>query len=192
MPDLSRKPWPIPLTADGGLVKLLVTTGDPCKPPPKWEKSTKAVFHYKVFTIPYEQKQDAENWFKHGLALVDLDSEQVADSDVQDLGRSESGKAVNLNRHPSRVDPNRRTLIGDSKRWDKRPFELRIGKGFSVEAMEVAVKTMRIGEVSRFFCLPKYAEVRSGDLLYFSEAKVLAVYTIGIRVTETAKENVFR
>ena len=40
------------------------------------------------------------------------------------------------------------------------PFALRIGKQFSFQALETAVKTMRIGEKARFLCMPEHGHVR--------------------------------
>jgi hypothetical protein len=51
-------------------------------------------------------------------------------------------------------------LIGDSKVHDPdRPFELRIGLGFSVPMFEKCVKTMKVGERARFLCMPEECDV---------------------------------
>lgn len=63
--------------------------------------------------------------------------------------------------HPSVKNPNLkpvRTQITDSR--DAGVFELRIGYKFSVVAMELCVKSMQIGERSRFLCMPEYCEVQ--------------------------------
>ncbi len=50
-----------------------------------------------------------------------------------------------------------RKLIGDSRAFNhESPFELRIGYSFSVVAMELCVKSMKIGEKSRFLCVNEY------------------------------------
>lgn len=46
-----------------------------------------------------------------------------------------------------------RQLVADSRQHDaENPFELRIGYSFSVKAMELCVKSMTVGEKSRFLC----------------------------------------
>jgi hypothetical protein len=46
-----------------------------------------------------------------------------------------------------------RYFVADSRQHDPdNPFELRIGYSFSVKAMELCVKSMSIGEKSRFLC----------------------------------------
>jgi hypothetical protein len=53
-----------------------------------------------------------------------------------------------------------RSLVADSRFTDpSKPFELRIGRSFSVTAFEIAVRTMKVGEVARFFCAPNYVDV---------------------------------
>jgi hypothetical protein len=163
------KNHPISITPDGGIMKQLMQSGDPCALPPGYVKGSKAVFHYRVHTIPYQEKQEAGNWFKHGLALARLNQTEEedpmeTDGSCEHVHRCHDGKKEccadgHHEHHQKTIDPNRRTLIGDSRKWDHQPFELRIGRGFSVQAMELAVQTMRIGERARFFCLPRYAEV---------------------------------
>eukprot|EP00842_Homolaphlyctis_polyrhiza_P000124 jgi/Hompol1/1111/HPOL_005527-RA len=52
-----------------------------------------------------------------------------------------------------------RKKIADSRDHDAdHPFELRIGYNFSVEAMELCVKSLRVGERARFLCMPQYCE----------------------------------
>ena len=59
------------------------------------------------------------------------------------------------------LDPNSkpvRTLISESKNNDPKPFELRIGYSFSVTAMEICIKSMKVGERARFLCMPQYCD----------------------------------
>jgi hypothetical protein len=151
---MPNKNNPIPITSDGGVVKLLLSDGDPCKLPPSWIKGSKASFHFTAYTIPYHQKQEAGNWFKSGLALAKLNQEQS-----EEEAERENFHTATCSHDDKRVDPNKRTKIGDSKKWDGFPFDLRINMGFSVQVLELAVKTMRIGEKARFYCNPSYAEV---------------------------------
>ncbi|KAJ3143447.1 hypothetical protein HDU90_000207 [Geranomyces variabilis] len=52
-----------------------------------------------------------------------------------------------------------RRKVGDTREdTPDAPFELRIGYKFSVTAMELAVKSMRVGEKARFLCMPQYCE----------------------------------
>ncbi|KAJ3161453.1 hypothetical protein HDU86_007235 [Geranomyces michiganensis] len=52
-----------------------------------------------------------------------------------------------------------RRKVGDTREdTPDTPFELRIGYKFSVTAMELAVKSMRVGEKARFLCMPQYCE----------------------------------
>ncbi len=125
---------PIPVTKDGGILKWKIEDGDPCKSFPQWSQDSKALFHYKAYTIPFKEKVDANDWFKSGLALVKLERDcDSDDTSVNDHCCAGSSK-------PAPIDPNRRNKVGDSRHWDGLPFELRIGRGFSVELMELAVK----------------------------------------------------
>eukprot|EP00158_Paraphelidium_tribonemae_P002804 Partr_v1_DN25688_c0_g1_i1_m4655 putative aryl hydrocarbon receptor interacting len=138
---------PMPIIDDRGILKLLVEAGDPCQPFPDYSRAVKAIFHYTIHNIPFKNKQEAEDMFKSGQALIDLK-----------IAHSGHPHEDTVHDHPVRVDPNRRTCIGDSRKWDGEPFELRLGKGFSVKAFEFAVRTMRIGERAKFYCTAEYSE----------------------------------
>ncbi|KAJ3179829.1 hypothetical protein HDU87_002397 [Geranomyces variabilis] len=66
-----------------------------------------------------------------------------------------------------------RRKVGDTREdTPDAPFELRIGYKFSVTAMELAVKSMRVGEKARFLCMPQYCEVNQElDPLFQSDAR---------------------
>lgn len=53
--------------------------------------------------------------------------ENVSHTHDHHCSEHKSEKEPNCQR---RINPNERTKIGDSKEWDKKPFELRIGLGF--------------------------------------------------------------
>ncbi len=48
------------------------------------------------------------------------------------------------------------TLLDDSRKWDK-PMEILVGKKFKLEAWEMCLTTMRVGEVSSFVVKRSYA-----------------------------------
>jgi hypothetical protein len=63
------------------------------------------------------------------------------------IGNRTDEGSENLNSAPVRY------FVADSRQHDpENPFELRIGYSFSVKALELCVKSMSIGEKSRFLC----------------------------------------
>ncbi|KAJ3105786.1 hypothetical protein HDU96_008443 [Phlyctochytrium bullatum] len=48
--------------------------------------------------------------------------------------------------------------ISSSRDYDEKPFEMRVGLGFSVPCLEKCVKTMKVGERAKFLCLPEECE----------------------------------
>jgi hypothetical protein len=160
---------PVPITQDRGILKTLVEPGDPCKPFPEYDRpSTIAIFHYKIYSLPFKDKTDPNDIFKSGsLALAklsDSDNESSSSSDTEHdhshtCSHHNHNKGKTEVHHPENIDTSKRVKIGDSRRWDRQPFELKLNRGFSVQAFELAIKTMRIGETSKFFCLSQYAEV---------------------------------
>jgi len=95
---------------------------------PEWEKGSNALFHYTVHAYVKPTCQ-------HGCAH-EKDHQQDRQEPSED-----NAKPV-------------RKLISDSKEADAgKPFELRIGYNFTVKAMELCVKSMSIGEKSRFLCM---------------------------------------
>jgi tetratricopeptide (TPR) repeat protein len=76
-------------------------------------------------------------------------------------------KLSSSNESSSSGAPFKRIKVGDSIENDPtNPFEMRIGLGFSVPAMEKCVKTMKVGERARFLCMPDECEVGSKRYLY--------------------------
>lgn len=51
------------------------------------------------------------------------------------------------------INNDKRTLIDDSRNWNE-PFELICGHSFQLDSWEDAIKTMRPGERSLFYCIP--------------------------------------
>eukprot|EP00249_Psilotum_nudum_P000943 c13158_g1_i1 orf=313-888(-) len=53
--------------------------------------------------------------------------------------------------------------VFDSTREDNTIFTFELGTGSVIKAWEIAVKTMKVGEVSRVTCKPEYAYGKSGS-----------------------------
>ncbi|KAJ3164002.1 hypothetical protein HK101_000537 [Irineochytrium annulatum] len=67
---------------------------------------------------------------------------------------AEAPKAKKVERGPPQ-----RKKIGDSRDADPtKPFEMRVGLGFSVPCIEKCVKTMKVGEKAKFLCMPEECE----------------------------------
>ncbi|KAH8501533.1 hypothetical protein H0E87_016358, partial [Populus deltoides] len=47
--------------------------------------------------------------------------------------------------------------VFDTTREDNTVFSFEIGKGSVIQAWEIAVKTMKVGEVAKITCKPEYA-----------------------------------
>ncbi|KND02919.1 uncharacterized protein SPPG_02000 [Spizellomyces punctatus DAOM BR117] len=143
------------VTPDGGILKILLRDGDKTKPRPQWVRGANARFHYQVYTYGKPMKESspqgsghdhsAKSGHTHGNGPC-CSHTRTATKDVE----------VSANRE---FPQPKRKKVGDSREDDpERPFELRIGFSFSVKAMEMCVKTMTVGERSRFLCMPEYCE----------------------------------
>ncbi|KAI8893546.1 hypothetical protein BC833DRAFT_608016 [Globomyces pollinis-pini] len=171
------------ITPDGGIVKIPIIT----KTGPKinWTKGFNAKFHYTVhaYIVPTnadEKSTDttsekdthcchdhsssgSHHKHDHSCQTDSKQREELLKSKMEMvekmLSNSKKKKVKNTSKLP--LNPAQkpvRTLISDSRKNDKNPFELRIGYSFSVTAMEIAIKTMKVGEKSRFLCMPEYCE----------------------------------
>ncbi|KAJ3277564.1 hypothetical protein HK104_003198, partial [Borealophlyctis nickersoniae] len=146
------------ITPDGGILKLTIRPGDLSAPPPEWSRGSNAKFHYTVHTYsrPGEAAEKGHVHTKscsHGHSDHAVDGHNHTHIHTHTHDHSET--------HNSRGEEQRpiRKKVGDSRDLDpEKPFELRIGFNFSVRAMEMCVKTMRVGEKARFLCMPQYCE----------------------------------
>lgn len=149
------------VTPDGGVLKITLREGDATKPMPKWVRGANARFHYAVYAY-LKENRDSHKPCAHVHS-------ETGDND----DHSCCPKSHDTHQHDQHIngsigpeDDNRPVR---QKVWDTReenpnePFELRIGYSFSVKGMEIAVKTMKVGERSRFLCFPEYSQV-GGDL----------------------------
>ncbi|KAJ1561415.1 hypothetical protein HK096_004801, partial [Nowakowskiella sp. JEL0078] len=112
---------------------------------PTWEKGSNAIFHYRAFTyiVNKHSHQECNDHTNRSEGLKETcghEGENLSEHNHQDLDQK-----------PVRIK------VGDS-RENSKPFELRIGMGFSVKSMEIAIKTMKVGEISRFLCSPEHAQ----------------------------------
>eukprot|EP00252_Welwitschia_mirabilis_P019085 TRINITY_DN4330_c0_g1_i2.p1 TRINITY_DN4330_c0_g1~~TRINITY_DN4330_c0_g1_i2.p1 ORF type:complete len:145 (+),score=40.34 TRINITY_DN4330_c0_g1_i2:377-811(+) len=53
--------------------------------------------------------------------------------------------------------------VFDTTREDNTVFSFELGKGSVIKGWEIAIKTMKVGEVARFTCKPEYAYGRAGS-----------------------------
>lgn len=116
------------ITADGGIWKIILEHGDPTKLFPK-------------FSMPGVR-------VKFQYRCFSMPFRPSSGSDA--TGPIKSGTAI-LNMS----EPNKnRILVGESR----EPLEIELNRGFQVTGMELALKTMRLGERATFYCQPLYAE----------------------------------
>lgn len=113
----------------------------------------------------HNHKHDHKHNHKHSHGCCDTLEDKMKRLDVlKDLvekGSKKSKKAPEKIKDED-LDPSQkpvRTLISDSTKNDPiNPFELRIGYNFSVTAMEISVKSLKVGEKARFLCMPQYCD----------------------------------
>jgi hypothetical protein len=169
------------LTGDGGIVKI------PLKPPTStkeldWVRGANAKFHYTVHAYiidaPKKPATDSHAHTHNGKKCTShkhSSSDECSSDTHKNSPNVESFKTIidaiadkkplpkemfATQDHPSKSNPDlkpTRKKISDSRDGD--PFDLRIGYSFSVKALEICVKSMKIGETSRFLCMPAYCEV---------------------------------
>lgn len=146
---------PVPITQDHGIFKLLVKQGDPCKAMPTYKKGSLALVRYIVHTVPLkargDKEIDQENVFKSGTAIISV-AEMLKPQQCTEACCNNSDDHDHEEFH---IDVSRRCKVGST---EKEPLEVHIGYGLSFTGLEIAIKTMRIGEVSKFVMTPTYAE----------------------------------
>ncbi|KAJ6311768.1 hypothetical protein OIU77_013508 [Salix suchowensis] len=54
--------------------------------------------------------------------------------------------------------------VFDTTRLDNTVFSFELGKGSVIQAWEIAVKTMKVGEVAKITCKPEFAYGSAGSL----------------------------
>ena len=157
------------ITADGGIVKMPIREGKKGKPI-NWIRGANAKFYYTAHA--YAPTEDTEHSsckdhdhhnHKHDDKCGKEDKEALADkvNFIQTLLDPVKQKEFFKDKEDKEFIPKGkpvRTLVSDSRKNEDKPFELRIGYSFSVQAMEICIKTMKIGEKSRFLCMPEYCQ----------------------------------
>ena len=171
------------LTGDGSIVKLPIKSF-PSKPKINWRKGVNARFHYTAYAYitpkPKNEQVNCEgkdsdcskshchqtgHGHKHcGTSEESLKKKMEMINDI--LEKSKSKKSKEKSKEDAKqadipLDPALkpvRTLISDSSKNNTKPFELRIGYSFSVTAMEIGIKSMKVGEKARFLCMPQYCD----------------------------------
>lgn len=146
---------PVPITQDHGIFKLVIEQGDPCKVMPSYKKGSLALVQYVVHTVPLKasgnKEMDQENIFKSGTAII-----SVADMiKPQQCTEACCNNTDDYDHEELHIDVTRRCKVGST---GNEPLEVHIGYGLSFSGLEIALKTMRIGEVSKFVMTPAYAE----------------------------------
>jgi hypothetical protein len=158
------------ITPDGGIIKIPIKEQKGGKLI-KWVKGINAKFHYKVYAyvFPIFDGSTNENTCQ-GHAHNEQSHSCCSNKKTKDEQLQEKVDLIKSLLEPKKskesaailAEPKGkpvRTLVGDSRKNDEKPFELRIGYSFSVEAMEICIKTMKVGETARFLCMPDYCEV---------------------------------
>ncbi|TPX58152.1 hypothetical protein SpCBS45565_g08067 [Spizellomyces sp. 'palustris'] len=144
------------VTPDGGILKILLREGDKTKPRPQWIRGANARFHFQVYTYGKPVKESSPQGSGHAHSEKSDHNSHANGSCCSHSPIATKGVEMSANGELSQP---KRKKVGDSREDDpEKPFELRIGFSFSVKAMEMCVKTMSVGERSRFLCMPEYCE----------------------------------
>lgn len=127
------------VTMDGSILKLMAndTVSNI-----NWVKGMNALFKYKTFTfVPVSNETHAHDGkCQHDHSTESKDFTKSDPSNHLHSKKSEAVKPI-------------KKLIANSDD-DGAPFQLRIGMGFTVEMFELCLKTMNVGERSRFLVMP--------------------------------------
>ncbi|KAJ3372177.1 hypothetical protein HDU91_004320, partial [Kappamyces sp. JEL0680] len=166
------------LTDDEGIIKIPIKTLQDA-PSVAWHRGMNAKFHYTAHAYlvpqtkeescanPHECKEESHSHSDHHKhhTQCGCNSEEARQKKLELIQNLLAGNLPKQNSteqpSPLALDPSAkpvRTLISDSRKNDENPFELRIGYSFSVQAMEICIKSMKLGERARFLCMPKYVE----------------------------------
>jgi tetratricopeptide (TPR) repeat protein len=152
----------VSITPDGGIVKIPIIEKKDGKAI-KWSRGMNAKFFYRAFAYitptTEESKEHSEKCGSH-CKHSEEEKQEILKKKADMLKMLLDGKSKK-DHHSPPLDPSKRpirTLISNSRDNDKDPFELRIGYSFSVTAMEIGIKTMKVGEKARFLCMPEYCE----------------------------------
>ncbi|KAJ3269092.1 hypothetical protein HDV01_001865 [Terramyces sp. JEL0728] len=160
------------VTADGGIIKIPIVS-QPERKEIKWERGINAKLHYKAFAylVPGQKeecKHDTDCVHKsHSFCGSDCKGEKDADrmkNKVELMQKLlDSSKITKDEKKETKIelDPNLKPVrqqVSNSRDLQPFPFELRIGYSFSVKAIELCIKTMKIGERARFLCMPEYCD----------------------------------
>jgi hypothetical protein len=160
------------IVPDGGIVKLPLVSM-PNNSSIKWKRGTNALFHYVAYAYisPCQHEsaeihncneshccgknhdRDAELQRKTKMLEELFSKTKLSDQEKKKNREDAYREPENHEKKPVR------TLIANSKDNDESPFQLRIGYKFAVTAMEICIKTMKVGEKARFLCMPQYCEV---------------------------------
>ncbi|KAI8854904.1 hypothetical protein BC829DRAFT_378782 [Chytridium lagenaria] len=148
-----------------------------------WGKGSNAKFHFTVYayvspdieaaaTAEIENmKKDHHEGHKHGKKGHDhhhKDPKKRGEElqkrakafeamleQLKDGGKTTRKEVKEVKDGQKTLPPPTRRKLSDSRNYDEKPFEMRVGMGFSVPCMEKCVKTMKPGEKARFLCLPE-------------------------------------
>ncbi|KAI3645559.1 hypothetical protein MP228_008487 [Amoeboaphelidium protococcarum] len=132
------------ITDDGQIMKVLIQSADAVSIFPDYSKRCQVKCHVQIQCCPFVQSQNSsENSISpSGSGVIDMSNQ--------------NGKAADI--------------LYNSKHQEQA-LEFRLNSGFQVDALEIAVKTMKVGETSRFFILPQYSEKVVQMVLQLQAAK---------------------
>ncbi|KAJ3319609.1 hypothetical protein HDV06_006171 [Boothiomyces sp. JEL0866] len=160
------------VTPDGGIIKIPIVSRPEGKDI-KWTRGINAKFHYKAFAYLLPgQKEECNHETdcahkSHSFCGSDCTGEKKNDHMknkielMQKLLDSSKISKDDKKQPKVELDPNLKPVrqqVSNSRDLQPTPFELRIGYSFSVKAMELCIKTMKIGERARFLCMPEYCD----------------------------------
>jgi tetratricopeptide (TPR) repeat protein len=113
-----------------------------------WQEDALAIFHFALYTL------------RPGTKRLPIPTPEEEDEVEALRKRMETFSTEPIPEKPPQEERVViRELIRDTRQTlHGRPFELRIGRGFTAPALETAVRSMQIGEQARFFIRPECTE----------------------------------
>lgn len=159
----------ISVTPDNRITKIPLTYSTQPNKEINWTRGVNALLHFTVYayTNPSRDASTHSDACQQGCSHGHTHGSSKHSDSLDTLAAmmKSNGPVKTPSIQPDLSKPVRKK-VSDSQTFDSSdeegkispPFELRIGYGFSVKALEICVKTMRVGDRARFLCMPEYCD----------------------------------
>jgi hypothetical protein len=195
------------ITQDGGIMKVNISPGLSSKAVPKWKKGTKAFIYYQVYSVPLEgeraqklkeadQRHETNKNIKGATGQMNkLNLSSLAanlhstcshkhdhDKTTKCTDKKCNQSAEEQKKTYKGPDPRfERVLLADNRRDDTSPLELKTNMGFTFKGLELAVKSLKIGECAKFFMTSVYCDVSGRVQPVYALQTIISWLIVGVK-----------